>query len=61
MREPFPADGHNLEIEYIVDGARSPKGKRETVSTSVARDLVAKGVAKYTGGGKSWQFEWSEQ
>ena len=57
MSEPVAADGHNLEIELVLDTPRGRKGDRQTVSTSIARELVAKGLAKHTGGGKSSQFE----
>jgi hypothetical protein len=61
VNEPLPADGHNIEIELRFDvNPRGRKGDRQVVSTSIARELVAKGLARHTGGGKSSQFDWSE-
>lgn len=57
MSELVHAERDGVEIEFTADvRGRAVKGALQFVSTSVARDFVDKGVARYTGVGLHWQF-----
>lgn len=57
MSELIPAQRDGLEIEFLCDvEGRAQKGARQMVSSSMARDFVDRGVAKYTGVGMHFQY-----
>jgi hypothetical protein len=64
MSDMVLAARDGVEIEFTTDvPGRAVAGAKQMVSTSVARDYVDKGVARYTGVGihPQWKPEWGKQ